>query len=84
MICEHINFTADVRVGRITDGDGGEVTHFTADVSLKCADCGESFGFRGLPYGYTPGHPTVSIDHLEARLWLLSPTQLRLAGMGLS
>lgn len=30
--CVHMNFKADCRVGRLTDGDGGPVTGYTMDV----------------------------------------------------
>ena len=53
MTCQHEDFEANVEVGRISAGDGGPIVSFVADITIMCADCRQSFGFRGL----TPGMP---------------------------
>jgi len=68
MPCEHLNFAAQVNVARLTDGDDGPVTGYSADVEIICADCREQFVFIGLPGGYSPTEPMVSVDMTEARL----------------
>lgn len=65
--CEHMNFKADVRVGRLTDGDDGPVTGYSADVHINCADCGLPFRFMGLPFGSHPSEPRLSADSVELR-----------------
>ena len=65
--CEHMNFRSHVNIGRLTKGDGGPVTHYTADVTIFCADCEMPFRFVGLPAGYHFAEPRVSIDRLELR-----------------
>ena len=66
--CAHMQFMADVRVGRLTEADEGTVKGFTADVRIRCVDCGTPFTFRGLPMGSSPDRPTVSADGEEARM----------------
>lgn len=67
MSCEHLNFEASVRVGRLTETEGGPVTGYTADVGIVCADCRLPFRFVGLPAGLLRDAPTVSADALELR-----------------
>lgn len=65
--CEHMNFVADVAVGRLTDGDGGPVTGYTSEIHIKCRDCGLPFRFLGLPFGHHFAEPRLSADSLELR-----------------
>lgn len=66
--CQHMNFGANVSVGRITKSEGAPVDYFTADVRIKCADCGLPFQFLGLEAGMDTQGARVSVDGLEARL----------------
>jgi hypothetical protein len=61
--CEHRNFAANVSVSRLEDSG-----HFSADVKINCAECGESFRFLGLPVGFDLSGASVSADGTEARL----------------
>lgn len=76
MACQHEDFEANVAVGRITDDDGGDAIAFVAEVRVRCVDCGVEFGFRGMDPGLAYDSPTRSPDALEARLPLLTPTEL--------
>lgn len=67
MACPHMNFKTMARVGRLTDGDDGEVVAYAVDLKVWCVDCGEQFEWMGLPGGVSPDHPTVSFDRLELR-----------------
>lgn len=67
MTCEHVNFKANVSVGRLSLEDGGPITHYSADVTIECAECGEPFEFLGLPVGLTSYGATTSLDALELR-----------------
>lgn len=58
--CTHEDFQANVAVGRILD-----VGKFVADITVKCAECGEPFRFVGVPAGLSYEQPMVSIDGLE-------------------
>lgn len=60
--CEHNNFDAEVAVARVTSVDGGPVTGYSADIRVRCADCGEPFRWTGLKAGMSPRHPMCSID----------------------
>lgn len=65
--CQHYNFAAKVQVGRLTHGDDGPVTGYSADVTVKCADCGLPFRFIGLAAGNHFAEPRVSVDGQELR-----------------
>jgi hypothetical protein len=65
--CKHMNFDASVSVGRLTDGDDGPVTGYTAGVKIKCIDCGIPFEFIGVPGGFSPAQPMVNFDATELR-----------------
>jgi hypothetical protein len=65
--CEHKTFKASVRVGRLTDGDGGAVTGHVADITICCARCELPFRFIGLPFGAQHHTATTSVDGLELR-----------------
>jgi hypothetical protein len=67
MRCQHFKFEARVDVGRLSEKDGGPVTGYTADVRIKCAECGLPFRFIGAPFGYSRTEPMLSVDGLEMR-----------------
>lgn len=60
--CEHVDFAVFVDVARITDGDDGPVTSYSATVLVECSACGEPFEWIGPPVGLSPRYPTVSVD----------------------
>ena len=66
--CEHLNFDANVSVGRITKGEGGPVESFMAHVKIKCMDCGRPFQFLGLPLGLDMRGAMMDVEGQEARL----------------
>lgn len=65
--CDHMHFLAQVDVTRLTKEEGGPVTGYSADIHIKCEQCGEKFVFLGLPGGMAPNYPTVSFDGTELR-----------------
>jgi hypothetical protein len=65
--CEHQNFRADVAVGRLSQDEGGPVTHYCAEIKVICTECNLPFESIGLPLGSSAYRPTVSIDGLELR-----------------
>lgn len=65
-MCDHKNFKAQVDVTRLTD-DSGKVTGYTSDITVHCADCFKPFRWVGVPMGYSPNSPMVSIDGTELR-----------------
>ena len=80
MTCQHEDFEANVEVGRISAGDGGPIVSFVADITIMCADCRQSFGFRGLTPGMPADEPGVSPDAVVARLPLVSSDELEVLG----
>lgn len=71
MTCMHKDFHANVAVGRIiAEGaaDDSLPIAYSADITIKCKDCGKPFEFMGLPMGYSPMQPMCSVDGLEARV----------------
>ena len=65
--CQHENFRANVKVGRLCHEEGAPVTGYTADVTVSCAGCGLPFRFIGLSAGYHHSEPRVSADGTELR-----------------
>jgi hypothetical protein len=67
--CPHLNFKAGVTVARLTDGDDGPITNYSASIKVRCANkpCGQEFEWIGPPMGVNPGRPTVSVDGTELR-----------------
>lgn len=66
--CQHEQFRATVKVGRLTKVEGGPVTGYTADVRIKCANCGLPFQFLGLEPGIDSQGARVDLEGTEARL----------------
>jgi hypothetical protein len=83
-MCNHPDFEAVVNVGRISiDEDAlnkDEIDHFVADIKVQCAKCKQRFGFRVPDVGLLPDRPAVSVDALEMRVPLISPSELKLLG----
>ena len=71
--CAHLNFAANVAVGRLSREDNGPITHYCAEVTVRCAECGQPFEFVGLPVGMSAYRPTVSLDGLEMRVPITPP-----------
>ncbi len=65
--CEHEQFEAQTRVGRITDGEGGKVYRYTLDLKVRCVECNMPFEFVGLPAGSSPDEPMTNFDFTELR-----------------
>jgi hypothetical protein len=68
--CVHENFSAHVGVHRLSKVDGGPITGYVAEITVKCVDCGRPFQFLALQPGYDTQGATVSIDGLTANLAL--------------
>jgi hypothetical protein len=69
--CKHLNFMANVEVARIMEEGVPETelaSHYYAEVTVKCDQCGLPFHFAGLPFGLSPYEPMASPDGLEARM----------------
>lgn len=65
--CQHTRFLVTGNVIRLTDGEGGQLTGFSAEITIMCEDCGRFFGFRGVPGGYSPAQPMVGALGAELR-----------------
>lgn len=77
--CNHEHQEVGARVVGLDEGEG--VHRFLAEMSITCADCGEPFGFRGLPCGVsTAGGAYVDPAATELRVVLYSPSDLALVG----
>lgn len=66
--CKHGEFRIGAEIGRILkDGQDSsdpneEPAYYSASIRVRCQHCGDPFEFVGLPFGFSPYHPTVSID----------------------
>lgn len=65
--CGHHRFESAVTVLRLTDGPGFNLIGFSAEVRVRCGDCGREFEWIGVPYGSSPMQPTASVDMQELR-----------------
>lgn len=45
--CQHENFECSASIGRLSRDGGGPITGYTADIKVKCLDCGLPFRFVG-------------------------------------
>lgn len=68
MDCQHKEFASTVSVNRLTKGEDGPVTNYSADIKVFCVNCGMYFCFVGVPCGFSYGGPTCSIDGTELRI----------------
>ena len=68
MVCEHNNFHADVKVGRILKHDTDSVpSGYLAEIRVHCVDCGLPFVFQGVEAGMLFTKPMASPDGQELR-----------------
>lgn len=74
-VCEHENFDAFVEVNRIID-----TGRYTADVRIKCLDCGKPMRFLGLPMGLDMNGAAVSADGTKGR-FAIHPVNEPVPGM---
>lgn len=65
--CEHENFACECDVNRLSSKEGGPINRYMMDVRVRCADCGLSFRFIGLPTGLDLNGAAVSVDATEGR-----------------
>jgi hypothetical protein len=74
MECTHQRFVCHANVNRLEDTPGGDITGFSADITIQCADCEIPFRFLGLPGGLLADGAAVSVDGTEARLAITPAT----------
>ncbi len=68
-MCEHRSFITDAKIARLIDSEHiDKVTGYRCDLTIHCSECMMPFLFIGLPYGYKPDYPTVSIERDEIRI----------------
>ena len=63
--CLHANFKVVANVGRILHDEKEPPAYYSVDIWLTCNDCQEPFVWHGLPNGFSPYRPTVSLDGHE-------------------
>lgn len=66
--CLHERHEATVNVIRLQEENESEPHAYTADVQIKCSQCGARFYFQGMPAGVLNDRPSVSARGDEARL----------------
>lgn len=60
--CEHPDFEVAADVNRLTDTEGGPVTGYSVDLTVRCAVCREQFRWVGVPAGMSQAQPRCSLD----------------------
>lgn len=66
-MCDHEDFLIEGNIGRLSHDKGGPITSYTADIKIKCTQCGLPFRFIGLAAGNHHSEPRVNIDATELR-----------------
>ena len=69
--CLHGTFEARCEVYRLTDDPPhpeNAAKAFTADLRIRCADCGEAFLFLGLGIGSFNDRPSTNYSQTEIRM----------------
>lgn len=75
MACEHQNQHFDANTVFLEDAQ-----RYLLELRMLCTDCGQPFGFRGLPCGVSiAGGAMVDPSAQELRVVLYSPSELALA-----
>lgn len=66
--CPHQHFASVVAVNRIqASDDDPTIVGFSADITVRCHDCGEPFRWTGLQCGVSPAKPMCSVDETTMR-----------------
>ncbi len=65
--CKHEEFDVFTQIGRLTSKDKETVTHYTADVRVRCKQCHLAFEWVGVPAGFAYTGPHCSFDLQELR-----------------
>lgn len=65
--CQHESFEVSCNVSRLSEEEGGGISHFQADIKLKCHDCNLPFRFLGLDRGVSFRRPMIDTEALELR-----------------
>ena len=65
--CEHESFRGDFKIARLSHEKDSPIDGYSADITIKCTQCGLPFRFKGVPLGVSQTGPTVSIDGTELR-----------------
>lgn len=61
--CKHDQFRISADITPVGESpDKPEVLYRSASIQVNCLHCGDPFEFVGLPFGFSPYRPTVSID----------------------
>jgi hypothetical protein len=66
--CDHDNFSALVRVNRMSEETGGPITSYNAEIKIECGKCRVAFRFLGCPQGVSFHRPMTSPDDCELRV----------------
>lgn len=64
--CQHMVFMCNAKMTRLAESETSEkIVGYRADIKVHCGECGQPFEWIGLPGGFNPAFPTVSLDGFE-------------------
>ena len=67
--CSHEQFASTCNVFIHTESKTSDkIVRYSADLKIHCTQCGQPMEFIGVPGGYSPMQPMVSIDFTELRI----------------
>ena len=81
MTCKHENFQVSADVFRLSQEDGGPITHYNAEIRIACADCGALFRPVGLPIGLSPYRPATNLAGETLNLPIMPPGEVAPPGL---
>lgn len=81
MTCAHENFSVSAGVFRLSQKVGGPITHYTAEIVIRCSQCGAYFEPQGLPIGLNPYAPTTDLAGQTLNLPIMPPGEKPPAGL---
>lgn len=91
--CKHEQFRIGADIGRIlkdgtdTNDPEQEPAYYSASIRVTCQNCGDPFEFVGLPFGFSPYRPTMSLDGREMHVSVMpagKSVQSGLVGFGVT
>jgi hypothetical protein len=81
MACAHEDFEARVEVNRLHEEGGDDPHTFLAEITVRCTECGQQFGWRGVRPGLSFDEPAVSVDGLTLSVPMRSPAEMDWLGI---
>ncbi len=74
--CQHGDFITITNIFRTSRAKGGPITGYTAEINIRCSECGQEFRWIGLDIGSSPYEPMTSFGGTVLRAPITPATPL--------